>query len=57
MADGAVVGRGMIRDDPGMLRLLGLDCTLTHFCMGRKETEGMDIVKGRKCFAGQAKSF
>lgn len=37
-----------------MLRLVGLYCALTDFCMGRKETERMDIMwEKEKCFAGQ----
>lgn len=44
----------MIREHPGMLRLVGLYCALTDFCMGRKETERVDIMwEKEKCFAGQ----
>lgn len=39
MAVYAAVTCGMIRDHPGMLRLVGLYCAFTDFCMGRKETE------------------
>lgn len=48
MAVYAAVTCGMIRDHPGMLRLVGLYCVLTDFCMGRKETERGWILCGKK---------
>lgn len=48
----------MIRDHPGMLRLVGLYCVHTDFCMGRKETErGWYYVGRRKmlCWATKQK--
>ena len=48
----------MIRDHPGMLRLVGLYCAHTDFCMGRKETErGWYYVGRRKmlCWATKQK--
>lgn len=54
MAVYVAVTCGMIRDHPGMLRLVGLYCVPTDFCMGRKESERMDIMwEEEKCFAGQ----
>lgn len=44
---------GMIRDNPGMLRFVGLHCVLTDFSMGGKETEDVYCFKKEKCFAGQ----
>lgn len=58
MAVYAAVTCGMIRDHPGMLRLVGLYCARTDFCMGRKETERMDIMWGRRkmlCWATKQK--
>lgn len=51
----AAVTCGMIRDHPGMLRLVGLYCALTDFCMGaERDRERMDIMREKeKCFAGQ----
>lgn len=44
----------MIRVHPGMLRLVGLYCAFTHFCMGRKETEDRHYGGEReKRFTGQ----
>lgn len=48
----------MIWDHPGMLRLVGLYCVHTDFCMGRKETErGWYYVGRRKmlCWATKQK--
>lgn len=38
-----------------MLRLVGLYCALTDFCMGaERDRERMDIMREKeKCFAGQ----
>lgn len=44
----AAVRCGMIRDHPGMLRLVRLYCALSDFCMGRKETERGWILCGKK---------
>lgn len=48
MAVYAAVTCGMIRDHPGMLRLVGLYCVPTDFCMGRKESERGWILCGKK---------
>lgn len=38
----------MIRVHPGMLRLVGLYCAFTDFCMGRKETERTDTERKKQ---------
>lgn len=42
----AAVICGMIRDHPDMLKLVGLYCAPTDFCMGRKDRRRMDIMWG-----------
>lgn len=39
---------GMIRDNPGMLRFVGLHCVLTDFSMGGKEREDVYCFKKKK---------